>query len=356
MSLAFVPYDDDGDARERRRPLRAVGRAMSMAAGGVGSVMRGRAGPTLSRLIGCVLVIGLGAVAVSALSHLLGGIGLADIRAAIVAIPAETLTLALAYCVLSYIALTGYDWFAVSHVGLDVPYRRAAFASFLSYGFANSIGFALLTGGTLRCRIYGGAGASAGKVAIVTAICGLTFALAGSLVVGVSMLLAPGVIALAVPLPPLLIATIGGTMLALLAAYLVWVSIRPRAMTRGGVTFTLPRASATLAQLGVGAADIICAGLALYVLLPATPAIGLFGFLGLFAAAITLGYLSHVPGGVGVFKSLIVLALPDIAPGALIASLIAYRCLYYVLPLLLSVALFGGYELRRSMLARPLRV
>ncbi len=92
--------------------------------------------------------------------------------------------------------------------------------------------------------------------------------------------------------------------------------------------------------------DLVFAGTALYVLLPGDPAIGWAGFICLFSAAMTLGYLSHVPGGVGIFEALIVIALPDIPAGALLGSLVVYRCLYYLLPLAVASLLLGWFELR----------
>ncbi len=250
------------------------------------------------------------------------------------------------FCILSYTALTGYDWFAASHVGLRVGYARIALASFLSYGFANSIGFALVIGGAVRLRIYRGQGATPAQVAYLTAICGLTFALSGGLVIGTAMLLAPSVVALALPLDPLVLQLFGAIGIGGVVVYLRWVGERPRSLCLRGVKLALPGAATTVGQLAVGALDLIFAGTALYVLLPGDPVIGWAGFICLFSAAMTLGYLSHVPGGVGIFEALIVIALPDIPAGALLGSLVVYRCLYYLLPLAIASLLLGWFELR----------
>ena len=50
------------------------------------------------------------------------------------------------------------------------------------------------------------------------------------------------------------------------------------------------------------------------------------------------------------FEALIIFALGDKAnPGSLVGALIAYRLIYYVLPLLVAASLLGLNELRGTM-------
>ena len=86
----------------------------------------------------------------------------------------------------------------------------------------------------------------------------------------------------------------------------------------------------------------------LWFLLP-TGAIDFPAFVGFFAIAIVAGVLSHVPGGLGVFEAVMLLALRDHVPAeSLAAALILYRLIYYVLPLLLALALLIVHEVRRG--------
>ena len=86
---------------------------------------------------------------------------------------------------LSYLALTGYDGLALRHLRVRVPYRLTALASFTSYAVSFTLGFPLVTGGAVRFWIYGPAGLSAGKVASLTVVAGITFWLGMGLIVGV---------------------------------------------------------------------------------------------------------------------------------------------------------------------------
>ena len=89
------------------------------------------------------------------------------------------------FTALSYLALTGYDGLALEPSKVQVPYRLTALASFTSYAVSFTLGFPLVTGGAVRYWIYGPAGLSAGKVASLTVVAGVTFWLGMGLVVGV---------------------------------------------------------------------------------------------------------------------------------------------------------------------------
>src|ERR1700677_2269904 len=93
----------------------------------------------------------------------------------------DQIALAFALSALSYLALTGYDGLALRHLRVKAPYRLTALASF-------TLGFPLITGGAVRYWIYGPAGLSAGKVASLTAIAGITFWLGMGLIVGIGFL------------------------------------------------------------------------------------------------------------------------------------------------------------------------
>jgi phosphatidylglycerol lysyltransferase len=61
------------------------------------------------------------------------------------------------------------------------------------------------------------------------------------------------------------------------------------------------------------------------------------------------GIASHVPGGVGVFETVMVVLLRSHVPGdQLLASIVAYRVVYYVLPMAVAVVLFAAYEVRQG--------
>jgi phosphatidylglycerol lysyltransferase len=92
----------------------------------------------------------------------------------------------------------------------------------------------------------------------------------------------------------------------------------------------------------------------LWWLLPETAHVPFITFVGVYAVAVIAGIISHVPGGVGVFEAVMLFALPGVPADALLGSLLAYRAVYYVVPLVFGTLLFGSKELsaQRGRLAR----
>ena len=68
-------------------------------------------------------------------------------------------------------------------------------------------------------------------------------------------------------------------------------------------------------------------------------------FIGVFIIAQVLGVFSQVPGGLGVFEGLFMYIIPgDHNQALLFGALIAYRLIYYLLPLLISAIVLFSYE------------
>ena len=69
-------------------------------------------------------------------------------------------------------------------------------------------------------------------------------------------------------------------------------------------------------------------------------------FIGVFLIAQVLGVFSQVPGGLGVFEGLFMFIIPgEHNQAMLFGALIAYRIIYYLLPLVFSGIILIGYEL-----------
>ena len=93
-------------------------------------------------------------------------------------------------------------------------------------------------------------------------------------------------------------------------------------------------------------ADIACAAAVLHALLPAEAAVSYPRLLCVpHTLAISAGLISHVPGGLGVFESALLLGLPDVPKDVLLGSAIAYRAVYFLLPFVLAAALGLSNEL-----------
>ena len=299
-----------------------------------------------------IIIAGALTIFVRTLAH----IDPSKLKAAIAGTGSDQILLSFAFTTLSYLALTGYDGLALRHLGIKVPYRLTAVASFTSYAFSFTLGFPLVTGAAVRYWVYGPAGLSAGKIAGLTAVAGITFWLGMALVVGVGFLSASDPIADIDHFHPLANRLIGLGAIGALVVYLAWISImRWRDATVLGVKLPGPRL--TLGQMALGVIDICSAAAALYVLLPRDNRFGFPTFATLYSFASMLGIASHAPGGLGVFEATILQGVGG--DEDVLASLLLFRGVYYVVPFIAAMATLGGLEavrrwrsLREAMSAR----
>jgi uncharacterized membrane protein YbhN (UPF0104 family) len=263
-------------------------------------------------------------------------------KAAIAGTGGDQIMLSFAFTALSYLALTGYDGLALRHLGIKVPYRLTAAASFASYAFSFTLGFPLVTGAAVRYWVYGPAGLSAGKIAGLTAVASITFWLGMGLVVGAGFLSASDPIADIDHFHPLANRLIGLAVISAVLAYLAWISrMHWRDATVLGVR--LPGPGLTLGQMALGVIDICSAAAALYVLLPRDRNFGFPTFATLYSFASMFGIASHAPGGLGVFEATILQGVGG-SQDAVLASLLLFRGVYYLVPFIAAMAMLGGVE------------
>jgi len=281
------------------------------------------------------------------LHRLTGEIRYRDVRLALHAIPPGKMALALLLTAASYLALTFYDVLALRVVGRRLPWRTAAFASFTSYTLSHNLGLAWLTGGSARYRIYTVAGVPAADVARIVLIAGFTFWLGVVTLAGAALAFHAGpLLPATLRLPAAFGHVAGGAALAAVAGFLALAAKGPRAVDLLGWRLPLPGLRSALAQIAVAAIDLSAASAALFVLVPDAQAAALPAFVLAYALAMAFAVLSHVPGGVGVFEAVMIAALPGDRAG-LFAALIAYRVIYYLIPLAAGVALLASVEGRR---------
>ena len=151
-----------------------------------------------------------------------------------------------------------------------------------------------------------------------------------------------------------IVLAVGVLLLLLIGLYALWSALDPGTVEVYGWALRAPSPWVALPQIVLAVVDLAIAAMVLWLLLPPGSDIALLAFAGAYATATTAGIISHVPGGLGVFESLMVLALPTVPADQLLGSLLAWRAIYFLLPLLVAALLFGSQELRaqRSALAR----
>jgi uncharacterized membrane protein YbhN (UPF0104 family) len=303
--------------------------------------------------IGFLLSLAIIAIAAVALVHILRGIKVHDVIAAMRRTHGDDLAWASVFVAGGYFTLTFYDLFALRTIGhREIPYRVAMLASFTSYAIGHNVGASVLTGGAVRYRIYSAWGLDASSVTKLCFVAGLTFWLGNATVLGLGIAYVPNAASAIDQLPAWFNRGAAFAILMVLASYIVWVWRRPRVIGRLGWKVTLPDGPLTLLQIGIGIVDLACCALAMYKLLPVEPNLGFVTLAVIFVAATLLGFASHAPGGIGVFDAAMLVALWQYDAHKLLAGLLLFRLLYYVVPLLLSLLILGGRELFLGLAGR----
>jgi glycosyltransferase 2 family protein len=298
----------------------------------------------IGHYIGLSFSLAIAGLAIFVLVRTLSHIDPAQLRAAIAATSNEQITIAAALTALSFLALTGYDGLALRQLNLRVPYPTTALASFTSYAVSFTLGFPLITAGTIRYWIYSKAGLNASKVASLTVIAGVTFWLGMALVIGVALLFRAGTISLVNHFEVHVNMLIGAGVLAGLIAYLAWVSLDRRQTRFQDFRLELPGFRLTLGQIALGVVDLCSAAGVLYILLPPNQQLDFFTFAAVYVFASVLGIASNSPGGLGVFEAAMLKAVPIPSEATLLASLLLFRIIYYLVPFIIALALLAANE------------
>ena len=302
--------------------------------------------------LGIALSLLIIAFAITTLVRTLRGVDAGVILIALTEIPPHHIALA-ALCVIgAFCTLTFYDFFALRTIGKKhVPYRIAALSSFTSYTIGHNIGATVFTGGAIRFRIYSDYGLNAIDVAKICFLSGLTFWLGNTFVLGVGMAWHPWAASAMDQLPPAINRLIAIGAIAAIVAYLVWLTLgdNRRELGQNGWKVVLPSARLTLVQILIGVVDLGFCAMAMYLLMPAQPGIDFISLSVVFILATLLGFASHAPGSLGVFDAAMLVALPEFGREQLLATLVVFRILYFLIPFGIAISIMGTRELWLSV-------
>jgi len=310
--------------------------------------------------LGVALSVTIIIIAAFVLYHILRDMDLDGLIDALEATDWRTLVIAGLFVAAGYLTLTFYDLFALRTIGrFEVPYRAAALGSFTSYAIGHNVGASVFSGGAVRYRIYSTWGLSVVEVTKICFVAGLTFWLGNAAMLGIGILYAPQQASDIDQLPVGVNRILAIVILVLLAAYIAWVWVKPRVIGREGWQVSLPGGPLTLVQIVIGILDLSFCALAMYMLVPDEPHLGFIPVAVIFVTATLLGFASHAPGGLGVFDATMMVALWQFDKEDLLAGLLLFRLLYYIIPFALSLLILGTREVlhgraTRMALATPL--
>lgn len=310
----------------------------------------------IMRWVGPLIAVVLIAGAVWVLWDMATKMSVADIRAAVLALPVHRFVLAFVFTLCGLAALATYDLLALHALNYtsSISLTRAVFGGLIANVFANTLGFPLLSGGGARYRIYSMVGVSFSVVARLIVMSWLTMWSGIMFVIGLALTLEPTT---QYPVFPnhYIDRLVGLVILVALTSFIVWLAKKRRAIRVSGMVVRMPKAKPAFLMVMAGAVDLLAACGTLYVLLPPDAVPDTARYLVTYSIAFLAGMAANTPGGVGVFEATVVTGLgiahrPDVA-----AALILFRLIYFVVPLIFALMLLAFFEARHRLEIRRAR-
>ena len=298
------------------------------------------------RWIPPVLALVIFAMVLAVIDRELAGFHLRDVLGHLRSIPARSVMAATAATFVSYLLLSFYDVLGLRYAQKPLPYRATAFKSVIAYAIGHSLGTAALTCGAVRYRLYSRSGLTGIDVATLQGFCSATTAIALAFLIGIALITAPQPVITEFHMSHPWPAVIGIALLGLVAAYVTWGCFTHSRLEIGGWVLRPPGPTLTLLQVATGAIEMSVSAAVLWSLLPSQVHIDFLSFLGIYSLAVATGIASYLPGGIGVFETIILVALPGTPPDELLGALLGYRAIYYLLPMLLASIAFSAFEIR----------
>ena len=301
----------------------------------------------LGRILRTVIALAAVALAAYLIYRTLSRYTFEQILQSISSIPASRVGMSLACVAASYLCLTGFDWLALRYVNHCLPYRYVALASFCSLSLGHNIGFAALSSGAIRYRFYSRFGIGLGDIAKIILFCGVTVGLGLIILAGLALVSSPVLASEMTGLPRATLLGIGISCLSLAVAYVglarfVRAPIRIRRWT-----LELPPWRLAVGQILIGPLNFAFVAAALYHVLADLGEVSYPQVVTAYVIGLTSSLLAHAPGGLGVLETVLMFLIPG---KQIIGGLIAFRVVYFFIPLLIGAPLFALSEIafRRS--------
>ena len=274
------------------------------------------------------------------------------VLAALRSMPLEVVAAAAGATLLSYVLYAAYDLIGRAWIGHKLAWWRVMAVTAVSYAFNLNLG--MLVGGLgIRYRLYARLGLRGGQIGRVLTLSIFTNWLGYGVLAG-------GVFLFRLLPPPadwhvsgIALQGLGAALWLVVAGYLAlcgWSSRR---------TFTVRGHKVHLPSLGMAGVQLACANwlaisVVLYLLFQGKVPYGVV--LGTSLVAAVAGVVARLPAGLGVVEAVFVTVLASRLPEAtVLASVLVYRALYYLLPLLLATAGYLAIEARSPRSADPRR-
>jgi uncharacterized membrane protein YbhN (UPF0104 family) len=286
-------------------------------------------------------------VATFFLMRVLHGLSLKEILDTINAVNPGKLAIALLLCFLNYLVMIGYDWIGLKYAGVHLPFRKVVFTSFVGDTLNNNLGLSAIVGSTIKFRFYSNWGVSASSIARAIGFYTIGYWLGFSFLSSISFLYyfpqisylgewgkhVQLIISILLMLPVVLFITM-----------LFQNSIKK--IDFGKFHIDIPSPGKGLGIVLVGILDWTLTGVMFYVLMPQTALGDVFKFISMYVISHLAGMVSQVPGGIAVFESAAMLMNQGHATVNIMASLLLFRLIFFIIPFIAGLTGFFFFEIK----------
>lgn len=259
--------------------------------------------------------------------------------------PVGVLATALALAAASHALYSCFDLLGRQYTRHKLPTLTVMGITFASYAFNLNLG-SLIGGVGFRFRLYSRFGLNGGTITRVLGISLLTNWLGYLLLAGLVFAVVPPALPAAWQVPEAALRGLGAVLIVLAAGYVGLASVWPgRTWSWRGQALPLPGARMAWLQLAMSCANWLLVATLIWVLLERQ--VPFTTVLAVYLLAAIAGVVTYVPAGLGVLEAVFIALLgTQVGETRLLAALMAYRAIYYLVPLALAAILYPWLEAR----------
>lgn len=259
--------------------------------------------------------------------------------------PLQGLLVAALLAALSHLLYSCFDLFGRQATGHGLPIPKVMTVNFISYAFNLNFG-SLIGGVAFRYRLYSRLGLDTEVITRVLAMSMITNWLGYLLLAGLSFWLNPIDVPKDWKIDQQALRMLGFVLFLGALAYVALCAFsRRRSWTVRGKEIALPPLRVALLQLGVSSINWMLISGAIYFLFEQKLAYS--SVLAVLLVAAVAGVITHVPAGLGVLEAVFIALLAgELSRNDMLAGLLAYRAIYYLLPLVIALLLYLITEAR----------
>lgn len=312
--------------------------------------------------IGLFFTLAVFILALVVCSHLVQEIDKNQLSTAFDNVSWQALSLAVLAAIISYTMIFGYEWSACHYADAKLPLRTLILGGLPAAAIGNALGFSMLTGGSVRYRVYSKKNTPAIAIIQMTVFASLSLGVALPPIAALMAFTNLEYSAKALHMNETLLIIIASL---IVLGYIIALAIASRfvspehpskdsrQLSFGLVSLRVPSMRLTVLQFIITFFDMLAAGSVLYCLLPETVSVPFGTFLTVYLLALAAGVLSHVPGGLGVFEAILLAAFGDqLSMAGMFAALLLYRLIYVIMPLIVACLVLLVAEARRFAATR----